>query len=229
MRAHLLVLAKAPVPGRVKTRLSPALPPRLAAAVARAALLDTLTAVSQVPAVRRTLVLDGAPDGWLPGAWYDPAGGDVVPQTDGDLGARLAGAFAGAFQRSTGPTPVAVMLVGMDTPQITAGELDRAVDALLAPGTDAVLGPAEDGGWWALGLRRPAPTAFAGVPMSTEHTGAHQQARLAALGLRTTLLPTARDIDHVEDVAAVAALQRPDAELARLARRLDLLAPERAA
>ncbi len=217
MRAHLIVLAKAPVAGRVKTRLTPALTPRLAAAVAEAALLDTLTAVSQVPAVRRTVVLDGAPDGWLPDSWHT-RGGHVVPQCTGDLGDRLAGAFASAF----GSADLPVLLVGMDTPQVTSTDLDRALDELLTPGTDAVLGPAEDGGWWALGLRRSLPGAFTGVPMSTDRTGAAQRHRLDELGLTTRALPAARDIDHVEDVATVAALLPPDAHLARLAQRLGL-------
>lgn len=206
MRAQLLVLAKEPLPGRVKTRLTPALTPESAALLARAALLDTLDAVAAVPVLRSTVVLDGSPDGWL------PAGHAVLPQRPGGLGARLAGAFADAATA----LPVPLLLLGMDTPQVTPGLLRSALAALLRPGTDAVLGHAEDGGWWALGLRRPVPGLFDGVPMSTATTGAAQRARLDALGLAVADLPTLRDVDTVHDLHPVAALQPPRARLRRL-------------
>lgn len=210
--AQLLVLAKEPLPGRVKTRLTPPLLPTQAAAVARAALLDTLSAVAAVPAARRTVVLDGAADGWL------PEGFAVLPQHHGDLGSRLAGAFDDAYAALRLP----MLLIGMDTPQVTSDLLRGALTALLSPGTDAVLGHAEDGGWWALGLRSPVDGLFDDVPMSTARAGAVQRARLDALGLATTVLPAQRDIDHVQDVAAVAALQPVGARLAGLAAELGL-------
>lgn len=211
MRAQLLVLAKRPLPGRAKTRLVPALTPEQAADVAHAALLDTLDSVTAVPG-RHTLVLDGSPDGWL------PAGVAVLPQRTGDLGTRLAGAFADAHAA----VPLPMLLIGMDTPQASPELLAGAVDRLLRPGTDAVLGCAEDGGWWALGLHAPVPGLFDGVPMSTDRAGLVQRARLDALGLRVATLPTLRDLDHVEDVAAVAALQPAGARLPALADALGL-------
>lgn len=208
---HLLLLAKAPRPGHAKTRLSPPLTPGEAAAVARAALLDTLDVLRAVPAVRRTVVLDGDPAGLL------PPGSCVLPQRSGGLGARLAGAFHDAYAACPGP----LLLVGMDTPQLTPALLVDAVRALHAPGTGAVLGPAEDGGWWALGLHRPLPGAFDGVPMSTGRTGAAQHARLESLGLRTTLLAQLRDIDLATDLELV----RPAlGATTRLAALLDTLA-----
>lgn len=99
----LLVIAKTPVAGRVKTRLTPHFTPGQAADLARAALQDTLAAVLATPARRRVLVLDGAPGPWL------PHGIEVVPQCEGGLDARLAAAFAGAG----GPA----LLIGMDTPR----------------------------------------------------------------------------------------------------------------
>lgn len=181
MSTTLLVLAKAPVPGRVKTRLCPPCTPAEAAAVAEAALTDTLRTVVATPGVTPRLVLDGASGPWL------PADVPVQPQSDGDLGDRLAAAFATA----TGPT----VLIGMDTPQLTPTLLRAVVDALDAPATDAVLGRTGDGGWWTLGLREPRPDVFTDVPMSTAATGAHQLARLRALGLRTRLVPTLDDVD----------------------------------
>ena len=211
--AQLIVLAKEPLPGRAKTRLVPDLGPERAAAVARAALADTLAAVAQVRVGRRTVVLDGAPGDWL------PAGTAVLPQGTGDLGDRLAAACADAWAAFPAP----LLLLGMDTPQVTPALLSSALDTLLQPGTDAVLGLADDGGWWALGLRTPVPGLFAGVPMSTAGTGAAQRARLDALGLTTRRLPVLRDIDHVHDIAPVAALQPPGAQLASLAAELGLV------
>ncbi|MER7177701.1 TIGR04282 family arsenosugar biosynthesis glycosyltransferase, partial [Streptomyces mesophilus] len=184
----LLVIAKSPVPGRVKTRLTPPCTPTEAAALAEAALADTLHAVLAAPAERRVLVLDGASGPWLPGGF------EVVPQCAGGLDARLAA----AFDRCTGPT----LLIGMDTPQVTPELLAHAEE--LSP-HDALLGPAEDGGFWALGLGRPDGALIRGVPMSTPATGAVQRERLHMAGLRVRILPTLRDVDTAADAESVAA------------------------
>nr|WBO81060.1 DUF2064 domain-containing protein [Streptomyces sp. SBE_14.2] len=179
----LLVIAKEPRPGRVKTRLTPPFTPEEAAALAEAALADTLDAVARTPAERRVLVLDGEPGPWL------PAGFEVVPQCAGGLDERLAAAFA----RCTGPA----LLIGMDTPQVTPELLSVDFD-----GCDAYFGPAADGGFWALGLAAPDPSLVRGVPMSTPHTGAAQRDRLA--GLRVRELPVLRDVDTASDAHSVA-------------------------
>ncbi|MFF0694261.1 DUF2064 domain-containing protein [Streptomyces tendae] len=194
----LLVIAKEPRPGRVKTRLTPPFTPAEAAALAEAALADTLAAVAATPARRRVLVLDGAPGPWL------PPGFDVVPQCAGGLDERLADAFAGC----AGPA----LLIGMDTPQVTPDLLD--VDF---HDCDAYFGPAEDGGFWALGLARPEPALLRGVPMSTPVTGAVQRERLLTAGLRVRDLPPLRDVDTAADARAVAALAPEGRFAARLA------------
>ncbi|MEU2775075.1 DUF2064 domain-containing protein [Streptomyces sp. NPDC007162] len=195
----LLVIAKEPCPGRVKTRLTPPFSPEQAAALAEASLADTLHAVAGTPATRRVLALDGAPGPWL------PPGFDVVPQCAGGLDARLADAFA----HCAGPT----LLIGMDTPQVTPALL--SVDFT---DRDAYFGPAEDGGFWALGLADPDPGLLLGVPMSTPRTGAVQRRRLVAAGLRVRDLPRLRDVDTAADAAAVAALVPHSRFAARLAR-----------
>ncbi|WP_079047717.1 TIGR04282 family arsenosugar biosynthesis glycosyltransferase [Streptomyces hirsutus] len=195
----LLVIAKEPRPGRVKTRLTPPFTPGQAAELAEAALVDTLHAVAATPASRRVLVLDGAPGPWL------PPGFDVVPQCAGGLDERLADAFA----RCDGPA----LLIGMDTPQVTPELL--TVDFT---DCDAHFGPAEDGGFWALGLARPDPALLRGVPMSTPGTGAAQRNRLLAAGLRVRDLPPLRDVDTAADAHAVAALAPHGRFAARLAR-----------
>ncbi|WDF42137.1 DUF2064 domain-containing protein [Streptomyces sp. T12] len=179
----LLVIAKEPRPGRVKTRLTPPFTPKEAAALAEAALADTLDAVARTPARRRVLVLDGAPGPWL------PPGFEVVQQCAGGLDERLAAAFAGC----DGPA----LLIGMDTPQVTPDLLTVDWD-----GCDACFGPAEDGGFWALGLAEPDPVRLRGVPMSTPRTGAVQRARLADLRVRD--LPCLRDVDTAYDADLVA-------------------------
>ena len=198
----LLVIAKEPAAGRVKTRLVPPCTPQQAAALAEAALADTLHAVLAAPGRRRVLVLDGEPGPWL------PPGFEVVPQCGGGLDERLAGAFAAV----TGPA----LLVGMDTPQLTPGLL--TVDW---EDTDAWFGPAADGGFWGLGLRVPDADLVCGVPMSTADTGAVQQARLQAAGLRVADLPRLRDVDTAADAVAVAC----QAPLTRFAVRARELAP----
>ncbi|HEX4491288.1 MAG TPA: TIGR04282 family arsenosugar biosynthesis glycosyltransferase [Acidimicrobiia bacterium] len=188
--AAIVVLAKAPVPGRVKTRLCPPCTPDDAAALARAALVDTLAAVAATPASRHVLVLDGAPGDWT------PRGFEVVPQACGDLAARLAAAFVYV----AGPA----LLVGMDTPQVTPALLADARGRLEVGTADAVLGPADDGGYWAIGLVEPTPSVFSGVPMSVATTGALQLERLHEHGCRVDLLPQLRDVDRYADAAAAA-------------------------
>ncbi|OLT49124.1 DUF2064 domain-containing protein [Cellulosimicrobium sp. CUA-896] len=184
----IVVLAKEPVAGRVKTRLTSLLSPAAAADVAAAALADTLAAVAALPG-DHVLVLDGAPGPWV------PPGFAVLPQADGGLDRRLAAAFDVVLANHPGPA----LLVGMDTPQL-APEL-AAVDL---DGHDAVLGLAEDGGFWAVGLREPDADLFLGVPMSEPTTGAAQLERLRAQGLDVGLLPTLRDVDEPADAEAVA-------------------------
>lgn len=184
----LVVLAKAPVPGRVKTRLCPPCSPAEAARLASAALADTLATVAGAAAERHLLALDGRLEQPVPDCF------EVVGQRGGGLDERLAA----AFEDVGGPA----FLVGMDTPQVAPGLLATALGALDA--ADAVVGDALDGGYWGIGLRRPDRRAFVGVPMSRADTGAAQRARLAALGLRTASLPPLQDVDDIASARAVA-------------------------
>ena len=198
MAPALLVIAKAPVPGRVKTRLTPPCTPEQAARIAAAAIADTLAAVDAVEReVRRIVVLDGEPGPWI------PDGFDVIAQRGDGLAERLAAAFADAG----GPA----FLVGMDTPQVTPALLDAGLDAVRDG--DAAFGAALDGGYWGIGLREPDARVFEDVPMSEDNTGAVQRARLAILGLQTATLPPLRDIDTIDDARAVAR-EAPDGRLA---------------
>jgi uncharacterized protein len=204
---HLLVMAKEPRPGRVKTRLCPPCSPVEAAEIAVAALADTLEAVAGCGADRLVLALDGRPGPWL------PTGFEVVAQEAGTFAERLDAAWAWVG----GPG----LQIGMDTPQVTAGLLDASLARLLDPGVDAVLGPALDGGWWAIGLHRHHPGLFDGIPMSTGDTGRCQAARLADLGLDTIWLPALRDLDTILDAEALAA-KHPSSHTAAVVDRVGL-------
>jgi rSAM/selenodomain-associated transferase 1 len=193
---QLVVIAKEPRPGFVKTRLTPACSPQQAASIAAAALADTLSTVCATPADRRVLALDGRAGGWV------PPGIEVIAQREGDLGNRLHGAFEDCFAGADGP----VVVVGMDTPQMTCAHLARAMRAIGDPaGPDAVLAAAEDGGYWLIGLRWLHPDAFRDMPMSDATTGAAQHRQLVRCGYRVATVDALVDVDTAADARAVAA------------------------
>lgn len=195
---QLLVITKAPVPGRSKTRLTPPCTPEQAAAVASAAVGDTLDVVRATPVSRRVVALDGAPGD------LDLTGVVVVPQVEGDLGTRLAAAFADAM---AGDGDLPTLLVGMDTPQISPGLLTDSLARLVTAGPGhVVLGTAPDGGWWALGVHSPdAAAVLPDVPMSREDTAVNTRAALEAAGLTVLDLPQLTDVDHWPEAVEVAA------------------------
>ncbi len=193
-RWQLAVIAKAPVPGSVKTRLCPPFTFSQAAALAEAALRDTLEAALASSARRVLVVLEGDR-----GPWITP-GVDVVAQRSGPFGERLQGAVDDAFSSCADP----LLVIGMDTPQASSALLDET--AALLSGADAVLGAADDGGYWVIGTKTRVSGLFTGVPMSTPETGRAQRDRLAALGLRCTPAPALRDVDRFDDARAVALL-----------------------
>jgi rSAM/selenodomain-associated transferase 1 len=187
----LVVIAKSPEPGRVKTRLCPPCTPDEAAMIATGALRDTLAAVAVTHAADHVLALSGPVMPWIPDEFR------VIAQRGDGLDERLGAVLADVRG--------ALLLVGMDTPQLRPELLDRSMRRLWSDGVDAVLGPADDGGYWAIGLRDPRPDAVVGVPMSVATTGSEQLRRLAELGLRTELLDRERDVDTFDDALAVAA------------------------
>jgi uncharacterized protein len=207
-RTQVLVITKAPVPGRSKTRLSPPCTPHQAAGIAAAAVGDTLDTVRAAPVAGRVVALDGHP------GLLDLDGFRVVPQVAGDLGIRLAAAFADAM--ADGPVPT--LLIGMDTPQVTAELLARCAGLLESAGAGgAVLGTAPDGGWWALGLHSAEPAAvLASVPMSRDDTAVRTREALEATGLTVLDLPELTDIDHFPDALAVAGECPPSSRTSRV-------------
>jgi glycosyltransferase A (GT-A) superfamily protein (DUF2064 family) len=201
------ILAKQPRVGRSKTRLCPPFTPEEAARLACAMVLDTFDAVLECQSARKVLFLEGRAGTWI------PDGLEVIPQHEGDHAARIGAAFDALDQPA--------ILIGMDTPQITASMLDEACGRLSDPGVDAILGPAADGGWWLAGLRVPRAAAFQGVPMSLRDTIEHQRQRFASLGLRWSELAELGDVDDWPSAVKVAEA----APWTRFARLFDELAP----
>lgn len=196
----LLIVAKAPVPGFAKTRLCPPATPEQAAGIAAASLLDTLEAGLLTPEARVVVAMTGE----LGEAVHGPEIAavlrktEVIPQRGEGFDLRLVNAHADA------PRPgEPVLQIGMDTPQITPALLAEAANRP----EDSVLGLAEDGGWWALGLKDPLHAkALAGVPMSRGDTGRRTLRALAAIGVRPGILPTLSDVDTIADACRVAAM-----------------------
>jgi len=216
--AALLVLAKAPVAGRAKTRLCPPATPHDAARIAAAALLDTLDAVCAVPSVIPLVAWAGELAAAERRTELEHALCRVIrfDQREGSLGERIVAAHARVGELVPGAP---VLQIGMDTPQLGPADLAGALALLIAPGgPDAVLGPAVDGGWWALGMRDPrAAEAIGSVPTSRADTGAATLRALRSAGLTVRVLRQLRDVDTAEDallVAAAGAGRRFTAEVA---------------
>jgi glycosyltransferase A (GT-A) superfamily protein (DUF2064 family) len=226
--AVLLVVAKAPVAGLAKTRLAPAIGARNAARLAAAALLDTVDSVRAVPDTRPVVALTGDLSSAEQAALLAEAlsGCTVLPQRGDDFGDRLANAHADVAKRYPG---LPVLQIGMDTPQVGPELLTGAVARLLADDAEAVLGPATDGGWWALGLRDPLDAhVVRAVPMSRADTGSRTLRALRDIGRRAHLLPVVSDVDTLADAARVAALA-PDSRFARAFADLDHVLPHQLA
>lgn len=185
----MIVIAKRPLPGQVKTRLTPPFTPDQACELASAALADTLAVANEVAAHEHILCFSEPPGEWLPAGWRG------VVQRPGGLDVRLAAAFDAA---GAGPA----VLVGMDTPQ---GRCEQ-IASFDPSWYDACLGMAADGGYWAIGFRDPrvARTVITGVRMSSEHTGEDQLERMLGAGLRVQLLDVLVDVDTAFSARAVA-------------------------
>jgi glycosyltransferase A (GT-A) superfamily protein (DUF2064 family) len=203
-RAALLMLAKAPVPGEVKTRLCPPITLTQAARVASAAFLDTLDAVLAVPGVVPVVALTGELDRAVDGAALTARlrATTVLPQRGTTLGQRIAASIADAAA-IVGDRPV--LQIGMDTPQADAELLHYCLDLLDGDGADAALGMASDGGWWIMGVRRAGlANLIVDIPTSRPDTGVMTMAALRAAGCRVVELPELTDVDTWEDATTVA-------------------------
>lgn len=193
MSAHIIVFAKAPLPGRVKTRLIPALGADGAAALAREMLDRTLTAALGAGLGPVELCGDPPPDDV---AWADvalPSGIEYSAQGAGDLGARMSRAAQRALHRSGH-----VLIVGTDCAQMSAALLRQASSMLDA--AEVVIGPVADGGYALIGLTRHDERLFREIAWSTPAVAATTRERAATLGWRLAQTRTLHDIDTPEDL-----------------------------
>jgi hypothetical protein len=203
-RSVAIVFARAPVPGEVKTRLIGPLSAVQAATVYRGCLDLALTALQGLAGVRNVAAVtpdDGDFDGVIPGDVR------IIPQGAGDLGRRLARAADWAFSRGFDR----VVMVGSDCPMLEASDIRLALDALEQH--DVVIGPAVDGGYYLIGLSKPAPAVFSGIDWSTERVAPQTVSAAARAGLSVEMLRVLRDLDDVADLRATVA--EPDAGLRR--------------
>ncbi|WP_070379889.1 TIGR04282 family arsenosugar biosynthesis glycosyltransferase [Rhodococcus sp. WMMA185] len=200
----VLVVAKAPVPGFAKTRLASEMGDVRAAELAAASLLDTLAAVEAADVMHRVVAMTGDLDKAVGNGDISAAlgGFTVISQRGDGLAERLVNAHADAYAMFGVP----ILQIGMDTPQVSAALLEESA-ATLTRNEQCVLGPAEDGGWWVLGVPDAAAAeAILSVPMSRPDTGRLTRDALVASGMEVVDLPMLRDIDYAADVAPVAAL-----------------------
>ncbi len=195
---RLLIFLKAPRPGHVKTRLAAALGPERAAEAYRQLLGTLLHRLAELPSAELRFAPDDAAPEIQP--WLHP-GWTRSPQGPGDLGQRLTNAFAATFASGA----ERVVIIGSDCPDVSVCDIEFAWSALHT--NDVVLGPATDGGYWLIGLRRPAPELFTAMPWSTPQVFAETCARCARHRLRLQLLRELTDIDEPADWLSFTARQ----------------------
>lgn len=200
--AALVVFAKAPIPGQVKTRLCPPLTPDEAATIHGSFVLDTVER-AKAAIDRFTLPVDRflacAPSSAHPFFKVLEArhGMRLIDQTGDDLGERMAEVFDRLFARNYR----SVFLVGTDVPSLPLEEYRRAFDLLESH--DLVLGPALDGGYYLLGLKHPVPELFVGIPWSTSLVLQTTEDRARSLGLTVARTASWRDVDTIDDLTAL--------------------------
>jgi uncharacterized protein len=193
-RCPVIVFAKAPQAGYAKTRLIPALGAAGAALLAERLLSTALDHAVQaaIGPVELCVTPDCTHAAFVAAARRRRV--TLTEQGDGDLGARMARAFARVLS-----THGRALLIGTDAPALDAAYLRTAAAAL--SDADAVFGPAADGGYTLVGLRQPAPALFDGMRWSHNLVMAHTRERLAALALRHVELRVLHDIDEPDDLA----------------------------
>ena len=191
---YLLIMAKEPVPGGVKTRMVPPLSPEEAARVYEALLLDTVEMVADLPGVTQGLAYTPVTAEpyfrrVVPEDWY------LTAQAGGDLGEKITAAFEGLFSLGAG----AVCLLNSDGPDLPPENISTAFEWLSSGKADTVFGPNPDGGYYLVGLKRPADI-FRGIPWSTDRVLAVNIFRAGEAGLKIKILPPWPDLDSVEEL-----------------------------
>ena len=198
-KPQLVVMARWPAPGRCKRRLSGGLGPARAARIQQVLTAHTLAVASQLQGVEVVVATDGvgprAARRWL-GA---PAGLRWVGQGRGSLGVRMQRQINRAIREGAR----SVVLIGSDLPQLEHADLAAGfacLGAAAGDGCDLVLGPADDGGYWLIGLHRSQPSLFSGIHWGSDRVMGCTVERAEGLGLDVGLLATRRDLDWPKDL-----------------------------
>ena len=190
-----MVMAKEPLVGRTKTRLSPPLSGKQATDLYRCLLLDTLELMKQVEGIQPIIAyLPSDAESFF--RRFAPPGFDFVPQVGGDLGQRLDNVLTHCLQ--TGYQQAVVM--DSDSPTLPVTYLRQAFRELDDPTVDVVLGPSDDGGYYLIGLKSPCSALFRGIVMSTPTVMAETLDRAQEQGLQVACLPRWYDVDTSEDL-----------------------------
>ena len=206
MTPCLVVMAKLPRPGKVKTRIASVLGDDRAAEIYECALHDTLAVAASIPDV--ACILSYAPPTDEGRRYFEQAAPMfvLIPQQGATLGERLSATFAQLLQSYS-----QVVVIGSDSPDLPAAIIARAFNLLGAP-ADAVIGPAKDGGYYLVGLRAVQPSLFESIDWGTDAVLAQTRQRAEAAGLLIADLPLWHDLDTVDDLNAMVA---PGAPLTR--------------
>jgi hypothetical protein len=192
----LYIFARAPEPGRSKTRLIPRLGAAAAAAL-HAAMIDDVLRMSRDVGARRVLAAADRPDHPFLIEMAAREAIPLVPQSEGDLGARMAAAIAAGLTEAQ-----RVCIIGSDSPALRPAQITAAFARLDT--ADVVLGPAEDGGYWLIGARRPLGPVLADTAWSTSTVLATTRARAERAGLSVALADLHWDVDEPPDLERLA-------------------------
>lgn len=189
------VMAKLPGLEPAKSRLHPAVPHEMAALLARCFLLDRLDGVASLAGITPVFAFS-PPWAGAQAAALAPPSFRLMPQRGADLGERMSGALDDLL--AAGHT--GALVVGTDSPTLPMAYVAEGAQVLAGGAADVVVGPAEDGGYYLIGVRRAQPALFSGIPWSTGGVMTGTVARARALGIRVHLLPTWFDVDTGSDL-----------------------------
>ena len=188
-------MAKAPIPGTVKTRLAPLLSIEEAAELSRALLVDQLEHLQSLSGADLYLAFSPSQAVAMM-RQLAPLSFELFPQTDGDLGARMEHVFETLFARGHKK----IVLIGGDLPPVPLAYFDEAFEFLNGPGRRVVLGPSRDGGYYLVGLNLPLPEIFEAMSWSHDQVLSQTLSRINSLGMKGHLLPIWYDVDTIDDV-----------------------------
>ncbi len=201
-RIALVIFAKAPIPGQVKTRLCPPLTPDEAATLHGSFVLDTLERTKAAAAkfklpIDRYMACAPSSTHVFFKIMEERQGVRLIDQVGEDIGARMHQTFATLFTKGYRQ----VIMVGTDVPSLPLSQYKQTCTLLASH--DLVLGPALDGGYYLIGLKQPTPSLFADIPWSTEHVLARTKEQAETLGLTLATIDPWRDVDTAEDLRAL--------------------------